>query len=63
MCNRNDGKEGVTPDMGSFHAQCRETKSVFDIILYTSYIRYNDRAAPKFGKHTLLFSYHKEQNT
>ena len=29
--------------------------------VYTSYIRYGVRAAPMFGKHALLFSYHKEQ--
>ena len=27
--------------------------------VYTSYIRYAVRAVPKFGKHALLFSYHK----
>ena len=29
--------------------------------VYTSYIRYGVRDAPKFGKHASLFSYHKEQ--
>ena len=28
--------------------------------LYTSYIRYGVRAAPKLGKHASLFSYHNE---
>ena len=28
--------------------------------VYTSYIRYGVRAAPKFGKHASLFSYHNE---
>ena len=27
--------------------------------VYTSYIRYGVRVVPKFGKHALLFSYHK----
>ena len=30
--------------------------------VYTSYIRYGVRAVPKFGKHALLFSYHKDKN-
>ena len=29
-------------------------------IAYTSYIRYGVRAAPKFGKHVRIFSYHKK---
>ena len=30
--------------------------------VYTSYIRFGVQAAPKFGKHTSLFSYHKDKN-
>ena len=29
--------------------------------VYTSYIRYGVRAAPKFGKHASLFSHHKDK--
>ena len=53
---------GGRPIDEQFH--CRETKTVFAIIkfcLYVMYIRYCVRAAPKFGKHPSLFSFHKEQ--
>ena len=36
------------------HTPCKLT------FVYTSYIRYGIRAAPKFGKHASLYSYHKK---
>ena len=37
---------------------------MFPSFVYTSYIRYGVRAAPKFGKHVALFSFfYRKQHT
>ena len=57
----NVGKDDVTPNMGSFHAQCRKTNSCLLSFVETPYIRYIVRAVLKFGKQASPFSCHKEQ--